>query len=175
MTARGHTVLDAYRAIFYVYIAAAVVKVVLSFAMTRHVELDHPPVPAPTTTNGEREPLINGNRGEQRQSVTDALLDPPAEGVAAKPQLPLTRLVLLCALFSLDSFASSLIPLSFVSYYFRLRFNAPIGVISKTFASSAIVAGVSQLAAGSLARRIGIIATMVATHSQSRQPFRLST
>ena len=156
----GNPLVKAYRAVFLVYFAVALIKVVVSLGMTTHCEVDHPPRPtikstAPgVVTDGERQPLLDSA--------------PPASPplVATPPaKLPIVRLVLLCILFSWDSFASSLIPISFISYYWQSRYSASVLAITRTLGAGALIAGSSQLLAGSLARRIGIIPTMVFTHS----------
>lgn len=147
---------DAYRAVFAVYVVVAIGKVFISLGMTSHSEVDHPPVPTPAAAA-----VTNSDQGERQPLMPAAAA--PTPSVAAP--LPMLKLTLLCLLFSLDSFASSLIPISFISYYFKLQFSASIEAITRTFGAGALIAGFSQLGAGALARRIGIIPTMVGTHS----------
>ncbi|GAA5833594.1 hypothetical protein JCM3766R1_002583 [Sporobolomyces carnicolor] len=163
----GHSTVDAYRGVFVAYSCVAAIKIVLSFAMTNFTEVDHPPIPErtsspePTRADSERQPLLRGQ--ESSQPATESILDPPTIP-EPPPGLPLGRLVTLAAIFSLDSFASSLIPLSFISYYFRKDFGASVQVITRTFSSTALISCFSQLAAGSISKRMGIIGTMVGTH-----------
>lgn len=163
----GWKQVQAYRVVFMVYAVAAAIKMVLSLAMTSFAELNRPPKSAPqtqqpATSENERQPLLSG----QQPSVTESILSPPEEPATPLARLPLGKLVALCLIFSLDSFASSLIPNSFIAYYFRLSFNAPLSAITRTFSAGSLIAGFSQLAAGSIARRLGIILTMVGTHSE---------
>lgn len=169
----GHSTVDAYRGVFVAYSCVAAIKIVLSFAMTNFTEVDHPPIPErtsspePTRADSERQPLLRGQ--ESSQPATESILDPPTIP-EPPPGLPLGRLVTLAAIFSLDSFASSLIPLSFISYYFRKDFGASVQVITRTFSSTALISCFSQLAAGSISKRMGIIGTMVGTHSEADRP-----
>jgi MFS family permease len=73
----------------------------------------------------------------------------------------------LSALFAMDAFAGALIVQSFMAYWFQVRFAVPTGVIGTIFFATNILAGFSALLAAWLARRIGLINTMVFTHIPS--------
>ncbi|GAA5850351.1 hypothetical protein JCM5353_004356 [Sporobolomyces roseus] len=176
LESRGRPTVEAYRGVFAAYSVVAAVKIVLSFCMSNYTEVDHPPIPErlfPSTTittatgaDSERQPLLRSAGSENSNAtpgIAQAVFDPPALP-APPPGLPVARLIILAAIFSLDSFASSLIPLSFISYYFRKDFGASVAVISRTFSTTAIISLFSQLCAGSIAKRAGIIGTMVGTH-----------
>ena len=73
----------------------------------------------------------------------------------------------LAGLFSIDSFAGGFVVQAFVAYWFHTRFGvAPAGLGTIFFAAN-LLAGVSALYATRLARRIGLLNTMVATHIPS--------
>ena len=80
---QGKSILAAYRGVFLAYAIIAGCKIALSFAMTRHSEIDHPPVPARSAEassapqrsgDGERQPLLRQN------PVLDPPLPRPAPG-----------------------------------------------------------------------------------------------
>ena len=73
----------------------------------------------------------------------------------------------LSGLFALDAFAGGLIVQSMIAYWFHLRFGVEAGLIGSIFFGANILAGISALLAGSLAKRIGLINTMVFTHIPS--------
>ena len=73
----------------------------------------------------------------------------------------------LSALFALDSFAGGLVVQSIVAYWFFRRFGVSPAVIGGIFFGANIFAGISALAAARIARRIGLINTMVFTHLPS--------
>jgi MFS family permease len=78
------------------------------------------------------------------------------------------RVVLkLSALFSLDAFAGGFVVQSIVAYWFHLRFGAEPGLIGSLFFGANVLAGFSALYAARLAKRIGLINTMVFTHVPS--------
>jgi MFS family permease len=73
----------------------------------------------------------------------------------------------LSALFAMDAFAGGLVVQSLVAYWFYEKFGVMAGVIGSIFFGANILAGISALLAGRLARRIGLINTMVFTHIPS--------
>jgi MFS family permease len=78
------------------------------------------------------------------------------------------RVVLrLSALFSLDAFAGGFIPQSLMAYWFHVRFGVEPGVLGLIFFGANLLAAVSSLSAARIARRIGLINTMVFTHLPS--------
>jgi len=73
----------------------------------------------------------------------------------------------LSALFAMDAFAGGLIVQSMIAYWFHVRFGIEAGVIGSIFFGANILAGISALLAGRLAKKIGLINTMVFTHIPS--------
>jgi MFS family permease len=73
----------------------------------------------------------------------------------------------LAALFSLDAFAGGLVVQSLVAYWFHLRFGVEPAVLGMIFFGANILAGISALSAAWVAKRIGLINTMVFTHLPS--------
>jgi MFS family permease len=73
----------------------------------------------------------------------------------------------LSALFAIDSFAGGFVVQSVVSYWFYLRWGLSIGELAVVFFWVGILSGLSLLAAGWLAGRIGLLNTMVFTHIPS--------
>src|SRR5262249_30557868 len=71
------------------------------------------------------------------------------------------------ALFAVDAFGSGLIPTALLSSFFFERFGAGEGTISVLFFLARAANALSHLAAASLARRIGLVNTMVFTHLPS--------
>jgi MFS family permease len=73
----------------------------------------------------------------------------------------------LAGLFSMDAFAGGFVVQAFVAYWFQRRFGVSPSVLGAIFFGANILAGISALAASRLARRIGLLQTMVATHIPS--------
>ena len=73
----------------------------------------------------------------------------------------------LAALFSLDAFAGGFIPQSLMAYWFHIRFGVEPAVLGVIFFGANLLAAVSALSAARIAKRIGLINTMVFTHLPS--------
>ncbi len=73
----------------------------------------------------------------------------------------------LSSLFALDAFAGGFIMQSLLAYWFHVRFGADIAVLGGIFFGANLFAGISSLLAVRLAKRIGLINTMVFTHLPS--------
>ncbi len=73
----------------------------------------------------------------------------------------------LSALFALDAFAGGLVVQSYVAYWFHARFGANPATLGGIFFGANVLAGISALSAAAIARRIGLVNTMVATHLPS--------
>jgi len=73
----------------------------------------------------------------------------------------------LSALFALDSFGGGFVVQSFAAYWFYLRFGVAPATLGVVFFWANVFAGLSALVAARLARRFGLVTTMVATHLPS--------
>jgi MFS family permease len=73
----------------------------------------------------------------------------------------------LASLFALDAFGGGLIVQSLLAFWFHQRFDLPEPVLGAIFFGANILAAISALAAARIARRIGLINTMVFTHLPS--------
>ena len=73
----------------------------------------------------------------------------------------------LSSLFALDAFAGGLLVQSFLAYWFHVKFGVETGILGSIFFGANILAGVSALLAVSIAKRFGLINTMVFTHIPS--------
>jgi MFS family permease len=70
----------------------------------------------------------------------------------------------LAALFGLDSFGSGLAVQTLVAYWLHRRFGADVGLLGSIFFATSMVAGFSALLSAPIARRFGLVNTMVWTH-----------
>lgn len=173
------TPLQAYRIVFAAYALLGLIKVVLTLGMSSAVEST--PV------------VLRASPMEARRLVTDEVHDEPANPssspllkrtTAGRPILLSTssrlRALLpaisdesrrtvtqLCAIMSIDAFASGVMTTSWLSYFFTLKFQLAPSVLGTLFLTTGLVSAVSNLFAASLARRIGLIRTMVFTHLPS--------
>lgn len=129
--------LVAYRQVFLAYAAVGVVLGVLALRLTPWVEA--PPSGGVMPAG----PTLLG-LGESRGLV-----------------------VRLSALFALDSFGGGFVLQSFLAWWLLQKFGADEAVLGAVFFGTNLLSGVSGLAAVPLAKRIGLINTMVWTHLPS--------
>jgi MFS family permease len=90
-----------------------------------------------------------------------------APGIFRLSERGRARLARISALFALDSLAGGFLTTALLSYFFFERFHAPESVIAVLFFGARIMNAGSHLGAAWLARRIGLVNTMVFTHVPS--------
>jgi MFS family permease len=73
----------------------------------------------------------------------------------------------LSSLFALDSFGGGFIGLSIIPYYFYLRYQLQLGSLGLLVAATQVITAASFLVSERIARRIGLLRTMVFTHIPS--------
>ncbi len=73
----------------------------------------------------------------------------------------------LAGLFAIDAAGGGLVTTGFLSYYFAERYHASVAVLGWLFFAVSVVQAISVTLAPPLARRFGLIATMVGTHLPS--------
>jgi predicted MFS family arabinose efflux permease len=95
----------------------------------------------------------------------------PARPAFLSPGLGLHRsrgvVLRLSGLFAVDAFAGGFVVQSFVAWWFHRRFGASEALIGGIFFGANLLAGISALSAAGIARRIGLLNTMVLTHLPS--------
>jgi MFS family permease len=101
--------------------------------------------------------------------LVEVVLDPESASMRGRFGLVRSRKVVfrLASLFSLDAFAGGFVIQSFVAYWFHARYGVSPGLLGAIFFGANILAGISALSAARIARRIGLINTMVFTHIPS--------
>ena len=103
--------------------------------------------------------------------LTPAIEVPHAERSTIAGRLGLHRsrgtVLRLSALFSLDAFAGGLVMDSIVAYWFTTKFGVEPAILGAIFFGANLLAAVSALLAARIARRFGLINTMVFTHLPS--------
>ena len=101
--------------------------------------------------------------------LSRAVEAPPAAAAAGRLGLHVSKRVVfkLSALFSLDAFAGGFVLQSLVAYWFQQRYGVTPGTLGSIFFAANLLAGLSALYAVRLAKRIGLLHTMVYTHIPS--------
>jgi MFS family permease len=132
----------SYRVVLFGYAAAGMLLAVLFLRLSPAAEAAAP-APAAVPPGG---PLRRGLLGLHR-----------SRGMVLK----------LSALFGLDAFAGGFVLQSFVAFWFHVRFGADPATLGSIFFGANLLAGVSALTAAAIARRVGLLNTMVFTHMPS--------
>ncbi|KAF7593025.1 hypothetical protein BBP40_012112 [Aspergillus hancockii] len=144
---------------------AGVLKFFLSIALSHNVEVEEKQKTAEQQgqpgNNGETQPLL-GERNDVEQPQKKRSL---FSFLGDKDLVSLV--VRLFILFALDSFASGLASLSWMTYFFKRKFSLPEGKLGSIFFTTSIISAASMLVASSIAKRIGNVKTMVFTHLPS--------
>jgi MFS family permease len=133
---------QSYRVVLFAYAGAGLLLAILFLRLSPASEAAAP-ASAPAT---EEMPVRRGLFGLHR-----------SRGVVLK----------LSGLFALDSFAGGFVLQSFVAFWFHVRFGADPVTLGGIFFGANLLAGISALAATAIARRVGLLNTMVFTHVPS--------
>ncbi|KAJ5582691.1 Major facilitator superfamily domain general substrate transporter [Penicillium sp. DV-2018c] len=154
----GWAYIPACRIIFFVYAGVGIVKLILTLGLSGTVEAEKE---EQQEQSSETQSLLGQSAAQNERTPRKRNLFPSIEK-------ELWSLVIrLFILFGIDSFASGLASLSWMTYYFKGKFNLPEGELGSIFFTTNIISAASMLVASSLAKRIGNVKTMVFTHLPS--------
>ena len=136
----GMSLASGIHLLFGAYAALALVVIGLALQLSEHVEVP-------------------------RNSAVQA----PGPGPRLVPKLSRSRGIVwqLTALFSVDALAGGLVVQSLMALFFHLRFGVALSGLSLLFFAANLLSALSFLAAVPLARRFGLLNTMVFTHLPS--------
>jgi MFS family permease len=137
---RGWSPVESYRALLWLYAATGAGLAVIFSLLGRRIE-------TPCAD-------LVGGRG---------LIPPSWHGLHESKG----RVAKLSALFTLDAFGGGFIVQSFVAYWFHRKFGVDLATLGGIFFGTTLLSGLSALAAVPLAKRFGLLNTMVFTHLPS--------
>ncbi|KAI1496684.1 major facilitator superfamily domain-containing protein [Biscogniauxia marginata] len=154
----------SYRLIYLGYAAIGLLKLVLSLLLSHSVESEKKQQQKPQERDQETAPLLNA-----REEVAPRIKKGGIRGLLPDiSQESVPVVINLCLLFALDSFGTGLAPLSWITYFFRYKYDVEEGKLGSIFFTTQILAGCSMIVASSLAKRFGNVNTMVFTHLPSQ-------
>lgn len=136
---RGLSPAESYRVILVGYAVAGGALAVMFHALT-------PAVEAPAATAAPTSGAVRQVLGLHR-----------SRGVVLR----------LSGLYAIDAFAGGFVVQSFLAYWFHVRFGVEPAALGAIFFGANVLAGISALSAARIARRIGLVNTMVFTHLPS--------
>lgn len=143
---RGWTPVESYRMLFWIFAGCGLALAILAQRLGPEVEADTP-------TNDAGLPAARETR-----SLAATWL-----GLGRAQNLVLR----LSALFALDSFGGGFCVQSFLAWWFHQKFGASDAALGAVFFGTNLLSGFSALIAVPLAKRFGLINTMVWTHLPS--------
>ncbi|KAM0718661.1 hypothetical protein Q7P37_005732 [Cladosporium fusiforme] len=174
---KGWTLADAYHAIFIGYAVMGTVNVILVWLMTDACEA--------SLTSGKYE-QVSQNEADDFELDEQSSSTPPGQKQSEHPQpksdtwlawaggwlsnvsAPTRRIMYkLWVLLMADSVADGMVPFALCNLWLEREFQPSKATLGDVTAISYLLAAISSVFAGPLARRIGLINTMVFTHVPS--------
>jgi hypothetical protein len=168
----GWTDLDAYRAIFWIYTGVGCVKAVMILLLSRHCEHANHKSNLPTTDD-ETEPLLHNSTTPENNDLGPQAVGPTKppkrqwNSVSRISKPSRSVLLKLCSLFFFDSLGSGMVPFSLINYYMERKFHLPKGKLGGIMSATWFVSSIATVFSASVAKRLGLVQAMVATHFPS--------
>ncbi|KAI8626041.1 major facilitator superfamily domain-containing protein [Xylariaceae sp. FL1651] len=173
---KGWSEVDSYHALFWIYAAMGIVNLAFVASLTEACELQETDKQYAKIPQEESE--IEAHRENFNISAQDSLpLEPSSRlnrvwtwvsNSLAKISTP-TRSVMykLWFLLAVDSLADGMVPYSLTNYYLDINFHPLKSTLGDVTSASYFLGALGATFAGPLARKIGLINTMVFTHIPS--------
>jgi MFS family permease len=146
---------DSIRSLFLLYGIIGAAVLVAYLLLSKDVELTKIEI-----AKNEQTQVEGLATSENKRKITKPLkqtLSPKSKKIVSK----------LSALFAIDSFAGGFVIQSIVSLWFFTRFGADLSTLSYIFSVAGVLTAFSFLVSAKIADRIGLINTMVFTHTPS--------
>lgn len=169
----GWTEIDAYHALFWIYAATGLVNLILTLLLSDACEItskneDYAQVPQ----DEDARPLTHQQRPESKVSIQGQSRLGRARSIFTGSLTQIskeTRSIMykLWFLLIVDSLADGMVPFSLTNYYMDEKFHPSKSTLGDITSASYFLGAIGSTFAGPLARRIGLINTMVFTHVPS--------
>lgn len=177
----NYSLAASYRVAFLGYSILSFLTIILSYFISTRIEWTSEGGPdeaqaskQATTRLDERsqllEPGLQSESQDQQGSHNQNQKKTEESVFKFMPTLHKSILVIvikLSLLFALDSFASSLISSSWISYYIKEKFDASASYLGSVFFITGIISSFASLLSTLLTKRLGPVVTMVVTHLPS--------
>ncbi|KAJ9355781.1 hypothetical protein DTO027B9_3935 [Paecilomyces variotii] len=171
----GWEITRAYHAVFWLYIVMGVMNVILALSMSDNCEI-HEKTPHESDAS---DPLLDDSYQQQQQQQQERSTDsdntskqkpePNAKKSLLSQISSETRAVMykLWFLLIVDSLADGMVSYALTNYYLDRKFHLSKSTLGDIMSISYFLSSCSTIFAGPLARRLGLIKTMVFTHIPS--------
>ncbi|KAK3115508.1 hypothetical protein LTR53_005084 [Teratosphaeriaceae sp. CCFEE 6253] len=180
LQAGGWSEVASFRLVFWVYAVIGLVKAAVSSLLSPACEVEQPQKGAlearpgdPPIELDEQQPFLADDDAEASHSQPVASEAPPKKqpsrrfGITKLSPTSQATLIRLCALFFVDSLASGMVPGSLIAFFMERKFGMPQGKLGTIIAAASFVSSIGNIFASSIAKRIGLVKTMVFTHLPS--------
>lgn len=176
----GWTPVDAYHALFWIYTAMGIVNALLVLPLTDACELPIDQDIYAQVPQDEDESVEEGEQNDppEFQQSTPTVTPAPRSWATRTRSWFATRFAQISAptravmyklwfLLTIDSLADGMVPYSLTNYFMDLRFHPSKSTLGDVTSIAYLLGAVGAVFAGPLAKRIGLINTMVFTHVPS--------
>jgi MFS family permease len=160
----GYSEQFSYRLMFWLYGTIGLVKAGITGLLTEACEAKAVAAKPTADQTEESEAFL-----PSEQQYVPPSQPPPAKKSAVAHISPSSRTILakLCGLFFFDSLASGMVPNSLIVLYISRKFRLEEGKLGTIIAAAQFVSSIGNIFASSVAKRIGLVKTMVFTHLPS--------
>lgn len=174
---KGWTIVDAYHAIFWLYVAMGIMSMVVTLLLSDKCEV----VETPSDT--EASEMLLEERQQKAEGAAENDTEDSLDLGSARPFHPAkpsktslftqissaTRAIMykLWFLLAVDSLADGMVSNSLTSYYMDRKFHLAKSTLGDILSISSVLSFCSSIFASPLARHLGLINTMVFTHLPS--------
>ncbi|KAK5736797.1 hypothetical protein LTR17_007122 [Elasticomyces elasticus] len=166
----GWSEMSSFRAVFWVYAVVGLLKAGASMYLSSACEVNRPATaPQESSTELDEHEAFLAEDDNAAPTAPAPPPDKPSIGWFGARLSPRSRATLLrlCLLFFLDSLASGMVPNSLVAFFMTRKFGVSEGKLGTILAAAAFVSSIGNVLASSVAKRIGLVRTMVFTHLPS--------
>lgn len=170
---QGWTLADAYHTLFWSYSAMGLMNLGLTALMTDACELtadskSYAQVPQDEEPESETQ---NSNERQTADAPKGRWISRFGTGIfrrLSQISRPTRKIMYkLWVLLALDSVADGMVPYSLTNYYVNEKFHPSTAALGDITSAAYVLAAISTVFAGPLARKIGLVNTMVFTHIPS--------
>lgn len=175
----GWTAITAYHTIFWLYTIMGVVNVIIVLLLTADCERNESPQDYARLSGEDRddsieleetsqepaeEPASSGALPSSLWSRTKAWFSNSITSISAPTRSVMYKLWILLAV---DSISDGMVPYSLTNYYMDVNFHPSKATLGDVTSIAYLLGAISSMFAGPLAKRLGLINTMVFTHVPS--------
>jgi hypothetical protein len=178
---RGWKLTDAYHALFLSYVTMGLMNAIMIFCMTKECEANQDQAEQQYSRLDQNEEVEEDTAEPERSNGRAGLFNEPLR-LSAQQSTWYTYITTfladisketlqicykLWALLALDSLADGMVPYSLSNYYVDLKFQPTKATLGDMTSIAYLLSTIGTIFAGPLARKIGLVNTMVFTHVPS--------